>query len=94
VVQEQVSFCVFSHRSLSFFCFRHRVSGKHEARLTLSLMLSPRSGASVSQARYRYTTFDTVGELVGQELGDLLGSESSEVRYSRFLCFSSCYEVI
>ena len=52
-----MSFCVFSYRSLSFFCFRHRVSGKHEARLTLSLILPPRSGASVSQARYRYTTF-------------------------------------
>ncbi len=37
---------------------------------------------------------DTVGELVGAELGSLLGSKSSKVRNSCFLHFFSCYEGI
>jgi H+/Cl- antiporter ClcA len=37
---------------------------------------------------------DTVGELVGAESGSLPGRQGSEVRRSRFLCFSSCYKVI
>jgi hypothetical protein len=37
---------------------------------------------------------DTVGELVGAELGSLLGSKGSKVRNPCFLHFFSCYEVI
>jgi hypothetical protein len=43
---------------------------------------------------YRYTKFDTVGELMGAELGSLFRRKSSEVRRSRLLRFSSCYKVI
>jgi len=41
-----------------------------------------------------YTIIDTVGELMGAELGSLLRRKSSEVRRSRLLRFSSCYKVI
>jgi hypothetical protein len=47
-----------------------------------------------SVGRDTMPSVDTIGELVDAELGSLLGSKGGEVRYSRLLCFYSCYEVI